>query len=171
MSDSAEAAIWLADYALQAATLNVKELNFHGGVGFAWVFLRLSPFKSMLIPFYQRYNLIQAVEYVDEYTKETRQPHIQGAYYGALMANEFIGYGDNVHVAELPTFNTRIAAYGAWESDQLRRILVLNSNSFNSTANATRTFETIDLKGLKADNRQFSVKRFYAPQTNSTQGL
>lgn len=35
VSDSAEAAIWLADYALQAATLNVKEVDFHGGVGFA----------------------------------------------------------------------------------------------------------------------------------------
>ncbi|KAJ9093752.1 hypothetical protein QFC20_007059 [Naganishia adeliensis] len=68
VSDSAEASIWIEDYALQAATLNVKE---------------------------------------------TRAPHIQGAYYGALMANEFIGYGDNVHVAELPMFNTLIAAYGA----------------------------------------------------------
>jgi hypothetical protein len=35
VSDSAEAAIWLADYALQAAMLNVKEVDFHGGVGFA----------------------------------------------------------------------------------------------------------------------------------------
>lgn len=35
VSDPAEAAIWLADYALQAATLNVKEVDFHGGVGFA----------------------------------------------------------------------------------------------------------------------------------------
>jgi hypothetical protein len=87
------------------------------------------------------------------------------------MANEFVGYGDNVHLAELPTFNTRIAAYGAWEFDQLRRVLVLNSNSFNSTANATRTFETIDLKGLKPGDSQISLKRFYAPQTNSTQGL
>jgi hypothetical protein len=127
--------------------------------------------NSMLIFPCHRYNLIQAVEYVDEYTKETRRPHIQGAYYGALMANEFVGYGDNVHLAELPTFNTRIAAYGAWEFDQLRRVLVLNSNSFNSTANATRTFETIDLKGLKPGDSQISLKRFYAPQTNSTQGL
>jgi hypothetical protein len=35
VSDSAEAAIWLADYVLQAATLNVQQLDFHGGVGFA----------------------------------------------------------------------------------------------------------------------------------------
>lgn len=87
------------------------------------------------------------------------------------MANEFIGYGDNVYVAELPTFNTRIAAYGAWESDCLRRVLVLNGNQYDATRNATRTFETIDLKGLKKANPQLSLKRFYAPQTNSTEGL
>lgn len=171
MSDSAEAAIWLADYALQAATLNVKQVDFHGGVGFAYVALCPPVDTSGLIYVCCRYNLIQAVEYVDEYTNQTRRPHIQGAYYGALMANEFIGYGDNVHVAELPTFNTRIAAYGAWESDHLRRILVLNSTPYNATRNATRTFETIDLKGLAGANKELSLKRFYAPQTNSTEGL
>jgi hypothetical protein len=87
------------------------------------------------------------------------------------MANEFIGYGNNVHVAEIPTFNTRIAAYGAWESDHLRRILVLNSNAYNVTRNATRTYETINLQGLTSRRDQLSLKRFYAPQTNSTEGL
>ncbi|KAJ9118457.1 hypothetical protein QFC24_006103 [Naganishia onofrii] len=152
VSDSAEAAIWLADYVLQAATLNVQQLDFHGGVGFA-------------------YNLIQAVEYVDEHTNDTRPPHIQGAYYGALMANEFIGYGSDVHVAELSTFNTRIAAYGAWESDHLRRVLILNSNVHDPGRNATRTFETINLHGFVTSGKKLALKRFFTPQTNSTVGL
>ncbi len=34
-SNGGEAAIWGVDYILQAASLGVKEINFHQGVGYA----------------------------------------------------------------------------------------------------------------------------------------
>lgn len=116
-----------------------------------------------------RYNLIQPVAYESDTTNMSMPAGIQGGYYGALMVNEFIGLYPEVKIEELPTFNTGVSAYGAWEGGDLRRILVLNSAVYNSTANSTRDYQTIQLIGHK--EQRTTVKRFYAPETSSTSGL
>lgn len=41
VSNTAGAAIWLLDYTLQAASLNIKEVYYHHGIGFKYVSLTL----------------------------------------------------------------------------------------------------------------------------------
>lgn len=41
VSNTAGAALWTIDYALQAATLGIKELFFHEGIGFRYNFVSI----------------------------------------------------------------------------------------------------------------------------------
>ena len=45
VSNTAGAALWTIDYTLQAATLGIKELFFHQGVGYTYNFVR-SPTRT-----------------------------------------------------------------------------------------------------------------------------
>ncbi len=40
MSNTAGAALWTIDYTFQAATLGVKEVFFHEGIGYKYNFVR-----------------------------------------------------------------------------------------------------------------------------------
>ncbi|KAJ9127524.1 hypothetical protein QFC24_000933 [Naganishia onofrii] len=147
ISDSAEAAIWLLDFGLNAAANGIARMFMHEGVGFA-------------------YNLIQPVAI--QGSNPTTRPKIQAPYYGAVMVNEAIGTGKNTQVVELPTNSSKVAAHGIWEGDRLMRVAVVNNQLYLPGMN--RTTETIDIQGYAGD-RKVSIKRFTPPSANATQGL
>lgn len=87
---------------------------------------------------------------------------MQPTYYGAIIAAEAIGSSGSTKAVELTFANPRIAGYAFYESGQLRRALIINSQAFlKNNANGNRGTVHVDLT-LKGDGLSpvtMSVKR------------
>ncbi|KAJ9121284.1 hypothetical protein QFC24_004620 [Naganishia onofrii] len=151
VSNTAEAAIWMVDNALQAASVGVQQMYFHHGVGY-------------------RYNLFQPISGADDGVGLTSRPHVLPVFYGALVVNEAIGTSGNSCVAEIGTDSATVSAYGIYEQSKLARIVVINSEMHLPSQNSTRMNSTVYLDGL-GDNIHFTAKRLSIPFTNATSGL
>jgi hypothetical protein len=153
VSNTAEAAIWMVDNVLQAASVGVQAMHFHHGVGF-------------------RYNMFQPVAGADDGVGLTSRPHILPAFYGALVVNEAIGSSGQSCVAEIGTDSSTLSAYGIWEKDTLARVVIINSEQYipSNNGTATRTASPVLLGGLDHKGR-ITAKRLSIPSTNATRGL
>lgn len=122
ISNAGEAAVWIVDFALQAATLNIERAYFHNGIGYA-------------------YNLFQPIALNNGSTPA----HVQPAYYGALAVYEAIGK-DGVSVAEFAVNSTHVASYGIYDKHQkLARVVLINSEIAPQGAGRNNT--SIQLQG------------------------
>lgn len=110
LSNTVESAIWGTDWLLLSASAGVERVHFHHGVGF-------------------RYNAIQPASDSDDGLNITR-PHILPLYHSYLIVNEAIGTSGNAYVAELPTTNGSLTAFGIWEGHVLARVVVLNTQVY-----------------------------------------
>ncbi|KAJ9094739.1 hypothetical protein QFC21_005897 [Naganishia friedmannii] len=151
VSNTAEAAIWMVDNALQAASIGVQQMYFHHGVGY-------------------RYNLFQPVSGADDGVGLTSRPHVLPVFYGALIVNEAIGTSGDSCVAEIGTDSATVSAYAIYEQSKLARIVIINSELYVPSQNSTRINSTVYLNGL-GDNVHFTAKRLSIPFTNATSGL
>jgi hypothetical protein len=95
---------------LLSASAGIERVHFHHGIGF-------------------RYNAIQPVSDADD-GLDIPRPHILPSYYAYLIVNEAIGKSGNAYVAELPTINANLTAFGIWEKKQLARIVVMNTQVY-----------------------------------------
>ncbi|SPO01599.1 uncharacterized protein DNG_04272 [Cephalotrichum gorgonifer] len=110
LSNTVESALWTVDWMLLAASAGIERLHFHHGVGF-------------------RYNAVQPVSQSDD-GLDIDRPHILPSYHAYLIVNEAIGKSGNSYVAELPTPNGNLTAFGIWEKTQLARIVVMNTQVY-----------------------------------------
>ncbi|KAJ7726057.1 glycoside hydrolase family 79 protein [Mycena maculata] len=115
VSNTAGAALWALDYLLFATQIGISQVFFHNGIGF-------------------KYNLIQPVtlhrSILDGSPMSPLAPHVQPAYYAAIIAAELRGDEDTVQITEIAVNNTRIAGYAAFEDGELARALFINSEAF-----------------------------------------
>ncbi|KAF5327444.1 hypothetical protein D9619_004448 [Psilocybe cf. subviscida] len=159
VSNTAGAAIWTLDYLLFASQLGIERVFFHEGIGF-------------------KYNLIQPItltrSILDGSTLATPlPPHIQPQYYAAIIASEAIGSSGNTRVIELTFNDTRVSGYAFYEGTSLARAVIINSQAFFTTSNASsRGTKHIDLNlsGSKPPT-SMTVKRFSIPHADDTTGL
>ena len=98
----------MTDWLLLGASSGVDRIHFHHGVGF-------------------RYNAIQPTDKSDD-GLNISHPHILPSYHAFLIVNEAIGKSGDSYIAEIPTPNQNLTAYGVWEGEELARLVVLNTN-------------------------------------------
>ncbi|KAF4963182.1 hypothetical protein FSARC_8760 [Fusarium sarcochroum] len=110
LSNTVEGAVWMADWMLHGASLGIERMHFHHGVGF-------------------RYNAIQPTSESDD-GLNISHPHVLPSYHAFLVVNEAIGKSGNSYIAEIPTSNLTLTAYGVWEKKQLSRLVVLNTQVY-----------------------------------------
>ncbi|KII84460.1 glycoside hydrolase family 79 protein [Plicaturopsis crispa FD-325 SS-3] len=116
VSNTAGAALWALDYALYSSQIGVERTHFHEGIGY-------------------KYNLIQPAtlnrSILDGSPLSTPlAPHIQPAYYSAIIVAEALGDSGSTQVYEISVNNTRIAGYAFYEGGSLQRAVFINSLAF-----------------------------------------
>lgn len=147
VSNAGEAAVWIVDFALQAATLNVERAYFHNGIGYA-------------------YNLFQPVALNSSSSGGSTPAHVQPAYYGALAVYEAIGK-DGCTVAEFSVNSTHVAGYGIYtKQHELARVVLINSAVAPSDGSG-RNSTSVHLPGASGSR----VKRLAIPSTRALSGL
>lgn len=147
ISDTFGAALWNLAFNAQAAASGVKRQHMHQGTNY-------------------RYQLWQPV--ATNYSKEaTKAP-----YYGNVALAEFIGKNRDgeVRVADLGLGEETGAVLGAWETGQLRRVLVVDLRGWNATRTGPRPrgrYE-LDLMGGRCEG---GVRRLSAAGSDATSGV
>ncbi|KAL2877215.1 hypothetical protein SGCOL_007611 [Colletotrichum sp. CLE4] len=148
LSNTVESALWATDWLLLGASFGIQRLHFHHGVGF-------------------RYNTIQPTSNSDDGLNITR-PHVLPSYHALLIVNEAIGKSGEAYVAEIPTSNITLTAYGIWEQKRLARIIVLNTQVY--LGDQEKPSITVNLKGLRS-GLSASVKILLSEKTTAYTGL
>lgn len=72
-------------------------------------------------------------------------PHVQPAYYAAIIAAEAIGNSGSTKAVELTIANSNTAGYAFYESGTLARVLLINSKAYLSTTTTSRGFVHVNL--------------------------
>lgn len=137
VSNAFGAALWSLDYQLLAASEGIKRVHMHQGVDY-------------------RYASWQPIG-TNRTTIGTKPP-----YYGQVATAAFLGSKD-VKVSQVQlSGGEREAAYAAYENGQLARVMVINLNTYNTTANGEgfQTFES-------PPERQSVDYTFNVPETNA----
>ncbi|TDL22456.1 hypothetical protein BD410DRAFT_839887 [Rickenella mellea] len=158
-SNTAGAAIWTLDYMLFAGQIGVSKVYFHQGIGY-------------------RYNMIQPAtlprSIIDGTTLATSlHPHVQPAYYAAIIATEAIGTSGSTKVVELNINDARVSGYAFFEQTTLKRAVLINSEAFTSSSSGPRSSKNIQLSftGSGTAPRTMTVKRLAINFADDDHGL
>ncbi|KZV62775.1 glycoside hydrolase family 79 protein [Peniophora sp. CONT] len=151
VSDTAGASLW-ALYVLFSAIAGMERVYFHEGIGY-------------------KYNFIQPVTLtrsIDDGSALSTPlaPHIQPAYYAAIIAAEAIGTSGATTISELTLNNSQLSGYAFYENGALKRALFINLVAFNG-AGAARSAVHVALGG----SGNITVKRLSIPTAESTSGV
>ncbi|RPD63756.1 hypothetical protein L227DRAFT_496569 [Lentinus tigrinus ALCF2SS1-6] len=129
------AALWIIDYVLQSALIGADRLYFHHGT-------------------------IGNCAYC-----WWGQNNVYSPYYGAVFVSEFLG-ADGAKIAALDNGSSAIATYAVYSSSNTPlRLLVLNSNYFDSTG--SRSSASVQFTGLATASGTKQAKRLTAPNATS----
>ncbi|KAM5535520.1 hypothetical protein V8D89_010857 [Ganoderma adspersum] len=168
VSNTAGAALWTIDYTLQAATLGIKELFFHEGVGYKY-------------DFFQPVTLNRST--IDGSPLDPPSaPHIQPSFYGALVINSFVGKTGSSKIVELDVGDSDVSGYAVFEGGSLKRAVFINLHAWLASSTGTRPSVHIDLdfaNGASASQsqvdgfwgRRASLKRVVIQHADDTAGL
>ncbi|KAF9065061.1 glycoside hydrolase family 79 protein [Rhodocollybia butyracea] len=129
ISDSAGAAVWAVDYVFFASQLGISRLYFHEGIGY-------------------KYNFVQPITLninVDTAAPQVAPPHVQPAYYAAIITAEAIGNSGTTSVIELTLNSSTLSGYALYNSGKLSKALFINSQGFFTTTTTSRPSVHLDL--------------------------
>lgn len=157
VSNVAGAALWALDYSLFASTQGVERIHYHEGVGY-------------------KYNFIQPVTLYNSPVDESilnppEPPHVQPAYYGAIIGAEAIGTTGSVETVELSTNSEYVVGYAFYEGSALKRVLFSNAQAYLSNSTSPRTSTQISLGFNGTAPEKMTIKRLAVPYADSTSGL
>ena len=93
-------------------------------------------------------------------------PHIQPAYYAAIIAAEAIGTSGATTFSELTLSNSQLSGYAFYESGTLKRALFINLVAFNGNG-AARPAVHVALGG----SGNMTVKRLSIPCVSNRYGM
>ncbi|KAF8309013.1 hypothetical protein DL93DRAFT_2170653 [Clavulina sp. PMI_390] len=161
VSDTAGAAIWTLDYVLQAASIGIRRVFFHEGVGF-------------------KYDLIQPVTLYRDI--ETGEPldsplpaHVQPQYYAAIVAASLIGSSQcDKEIAEITVPNSEVGGYGAYENGVLKRAVFINNNAYLQDSAAPRGSVALQLgfgSASRANPSEIEVRKLVIQYADDKSGL
>ncbi|PCH34775.1 glycoside hydrolase family 79 protein [Wolfiporia cocos MD-104 SS10] len=145
VSNTAGAALWVIDDALFAATIGVRELYFHEGVGF-------------------KYNFIQPVTLHNSTANGApldppEPPYIQPPYYGGLVVDTFVGSTGSAEIVELDVADENISGYAAFESGRLARAVFVNLHAWVANSTGTRPVTRIKLRFVDSNVSSATARR------------
>ncbi|KAF7975737.1 hypothetical protein HWV62_8719 [Athelia sp. TMB] len=159
VSNTAGAALWALDYSLYAPQIGISRLFFHEGIGY-------------------KYNFIQPVSLnrsiIDGSALPTPlAPHVQPAYYAAIIAADAIGSSGTTTSVELAINNAYLAGYAFYESGTLARVLLINSKAYLTTTNTPRGSlkVNLDFRGFGTTPKTMRIKRLTIGHADDTSGL
>ncbi|KAG2360200.1 glycoside hydrolase family 79 protein [Suillus spraguei] len=157
VSNTAGAALWLLDYALYATQVGVSRLHFHEGIGY-------------------KYNLIQPVtldySILDGSPIAPLAPHIQPAYYAAIIIAEAIGSSGTTQAAEIPIDEDNVSGYAFFENGYLTKAVFINMDAYFSGADARdSTRIDFDFTGSGCTPTTMSVKTLEIGYASDTANL
>ncbi|KAI1796214.1 glycoside hydrolase family 79 protein [Ganoderma leucocontextum] len=148
VSNTAGAALWTIDYTLQAATLGIKELFFHEGIGYKYNFLQPISLNRSTID--------------GSPLDPPAPPHIQPGFYGGLFVNSFIGSTGLAKVVELDVDDSNVSGYAVFEDGVLVRAVFVNLYAWLASSTGVRPAVHIDLDlALGASATQSQVNAFW----------
>ncbi|KAH8810928.1 glycoside hydrolase family 79 protein [Xylogone sp. PMI_703] len=156
VSNSAAAALWMIDYCLQAASVGIKGLQFHQGVGY-------------------NYSAFEPVDNIGmnitDFSPSAKR-HVLPLYYAYLAVADAIGNSGNAYINELWTDNSSLAAYQIWEGKTLKRIMLINEVPWTQifSSQGTRPTMAINLPDL-AGRAHATYKRLEFPSLSAYSGL
>ncbi|KAI1792639.1 hypothetical protein LXA43DRAFT_330161 [Ganoderma leucocontextum] len=160
VSDSAGAALWVADYTLQAATLGIKDAYFHGGIGFKYNFFQPVPLNRS----------IDDASPLDPPTP----PQVLPIYYGGLLINSFIGKTGSSKLVELSINDTYTSGYAAFEGGKLARVALVNLQPWLTSSEGDRPSITLNLTlpgSASTQNRTITARRLILQHADDRSNL
>ncbi|KAG1882085.1 glycoside hydrolase family 79 protein [Suillus subluteus] len=157
VSNTAGAALWLLDYTLYATQVGVSRLHFHDGIGY-------------------KYNLIQPTtlnySILDGSPIAPLAPHVQPAYYAAIIAAEAIGSSGTTQAVEISIDEDNVSGYAFYENGSLSKAVFINLIAYFSGAgarNSTHIDFSFSGSGYTANN--MSVKTLNIGYASDTTNL
>ncbi|KAG6820481.1 hypothetical protein H0H93_016543 [Arthromyces matolae] len=159
VSNTAGASLWTLDYVLYATQAGISTVHFHQGIGYKYNHIQPATLTRSIL---DGSNLGQPLP-----------PHVQPAYYGAIVAAEAIGSSGDSRVIELSIDNSRVAGYAFYEGSKLVRAVFINSNAYLSSTSGSRSSVHLDLRftGSDAAPSLIAVKRLAIGRADDTSGL
>lgn len=159
VSNAAGSAIWALDYTLFGATLGIKRFHFHEGIGYRY---------NMIQPITLNRSIIDASE-----LPEPLPPHIQLAYYGAIIVAEAIGNQEPSSVVELQIDDASLSGFAIFENTSLKRAVLIDSTAFLSSSSGLRASRNITLSfnGSAPHPTDVSIKRLAIGFADDTTGI
>ncbi|OCF73199.1 hypothetical protein I204_06429 [Kwoniella mangroviensis CBS 8886] len=135
------AAIWLADYALQAVNLGYSRLYFHQGT------IGNSPYS---------------------WWGATK---VFSPYYGALFATEALSGMSSISALDNGTTSLAAYGLYAENENVPKKVVLINTDYYQNTTTTGRPSQTFSLSGLGNNLQSVNVKRLTAPYATSQQEL
>ncbi|KAM5531319.1 hypothetical protein V8D89_015034 [Ganoderma adspersum] len=161
VSNTAGAALWTIDFTLQAATLGIKELFFHEGIGYKYNFMQ---------PISLNRSIVNGSP-----LDPPAPPHIQPPFYGGLVVNAFVGSTGTSALVELDVGDTDVSGYAAFEEGVLVRAVFVNLHAWLLSSTGDRPSVHVDLGFAGGDfllqDRRASLKRLVIDHADDTEGL
>ena len=167
VSNTAGAALWALDYTLYASQMGVTRVHFHNGIGYKYNFVRHSPLLSIVYRLNRLPIQIQPVTLTRSILdgsplSQPLAPHVQPAYYAAIIAAEAIGHTGSARAVELSIDDPRIAGYAFYEGKKLVRAVLINSQAYlanNATGSRGTIHVNIQLDGHPGAPSLMAIKR------------
>ncbi|KAF9000674.1 glycoside hydrolase family 79 protein [Cyathus striatus] len=154
VSNTAGAALWTLDYALFASQIGISRVFFHQGIGF-------------------KYNLVQPVTLTRSILNgsalpEPLAPHVQPQYYAAIIIAEAVGKKGATRAVELDIDDPRISGYAFYDSLELTRVVLINSEAyFSGDGERPKTHINFQFPA----NRRVEVKRLNVGFADDDSGI
>ncbi|KAF8520875.1 glycoside hydrolase family 79 protein [Hysterangium stoloniferum] len=157
VSNTAGAALWAIDYTLQAAVQGIVETYFHEGIGF-------------------KYNFIQPVSLNRSITDATpidppQPPHVQPAYYSAILVAHAIGSTGSAQIVELTVPFDNVSGYAIYENGRLVRAVFINLDAWLQSSTGTRPSVHIGLTIPSGGPKTATVRRLAIAHADDVSGL
>ncbi|ETS78715.1 hypothetical protein PFICI_08568 [Pestalotiopsis fici W106-1] len=154
VSNSAAAALWLVDYSLHAAVVGISGLFFHQGVGYNY-----SAFEPV------DHIGINLTDYAPDATHYTMPE-----YYGYVVVGEAIG-SKEAYINEIEVDSSvPLTAFEIYEDNNLKRIVLINSQPWTELSTGERQNLTIQLPQLEYyDGARYKLLEFES--LSATSGL
>ncbi|PIL37311.1 hypothetical protein GSI_01004 [Ganoderma sinense ZZ0214-1] len=126
--------LWTIDYTLQAATLGIKELFFHEGIGYKYDFASI----------FQPVTLNRSTTDGSPLDPPSA-PHIQPSFYGAIVINSFVGKTGASKIVELDVGDSNVSGCAVFEGNAVKRAVFINLHAWLTSSTGTRPSVHIDL--------------------------
>jgi hypothetical protein len=161
VSNTAGAAIWALDYLLYAATLNIKRVHFHDGIGF-------------------KYNLIQPISLNRSILDGSPlasplAAHVQPQYYAAIVAAEAIGQSGEAYISELTIDDDQVSGFVFYEGSRAKRMVLINHTPYfqsDAAAGTRRPVASVELSfPPECAARNVQLKMLEIEHSDDTSGV